>query len=295
MLVRVPKLSGFCPGVRIAERRVFSELETRKEDSGLYILGMMINNRNYIKHLTENGVKTVDSVDSIIPGSSLFIRTHGIKKELETVYDKDFRLIDLTCKNVKKVQLTIEEKAGENAFIIISGKKTHPEVIGLKSYGNDTLVIENEEDLNFFITEKTVEGQAFKPDNYSCIFITSQTTGSRVFFMHLLNKIKETWPEIEINYYDSICPVTERKEIEASELQKDVQISFVIGDRLSSNATKLFTRLYNSDTNTYFIEDLIELKKLKINLSSFDSALVVSSASTPSFVEKEVVEYLESL
>lgn len=294
MIVKIPRLSGFCPGVKNAENRIFAKLET--EPSGEHsVLGMMINNRKYIEYLASNRIKTIEDKNILKNGSTVFIRTHGIDRRLQASLSADYKLIDLTCRNVKRVQEIILEHSDKGAVVIITGKKSHPEVIGLKSYGRHSLVIEKEEELDKFITNPNIDGKEFRPSIYSEVFITSQTTGSRKLFEDAIKKISHRWPEVTVDSFNSICPVTEKKEEEALKLQQNTDISFVIGDQLSSNASKLYKRLKDADSQTWFIQDAVELKKLDIDLSIYTSALVVSSASTPEFVEKEVVEYLKSI
>lgn len=294
MIVKIPKLSGFCPGVKNAENRIFDELESNPAEDHS-VLGMMINNRKYIEYLYKNKIKTIDKIENISRGATVFIRTHGIDKNLQNRLSDKFKLIDLTCRNVKRVQMIIQEKAKKGAVIFITGKKSHPEVIGLMSYGENSIVFENQEDLEAFLNEPMLNGASFNSGGFTELFITSQTTGDRALFEETIESIKAKWPEAEINQFNSICPVTEKKETEALAIQKEVDISFVLGDPVSSNASRLFKILKNADPNTWFIQDADELNNLKIDLNSFGSALVVSSASTPGFVEAEVVEFLKHI
>ena len=294
MKVLIPKLSGFCPGVKAAERSIFDEIEEHPDDSHS-VLGMMINNSKYISYLGGHGVSTIDNTDSLEKGSTVFIRTHGIDRDLQNRLKKDYRLIDLTCRNVKRVQMIIREHSDKGAFVFITGKKSHPEVLGLQSYGRHTLIFETEADIKNFISQPMINGDAFNPSDFSEIFVTSQTTGSRKLFTSAIASIRDKWPEASIDSFDSICPVTEKKENEALLLQQKADISFVIGDPLSSNAGKLYTILRKADTRTWFIQDVNELKTLGIDFNSIRTALVVSSASTPMFVETGVVDYLKNI
>ena len=294
MKVLVPKLSGFCPGVKAAENRIFNEIIDHPEVRHS-VLGMMINNSKYISYLDENGVSTADKPESLQSGDTVFIRTHGIDRSLQNKLEMDFRLIDLTCRNVKKVQMIIEKHSKLGAAVFITGKKSHPEVLGLQSYGQFTKIFETEDEIRDFISNPELNGREFNPRDYSELFITSQTTASRRLFTSAIELMKKKWPDAVIDSFDSICPVTEKKEKEALRLQKEAEISFVIGDPLSSNAGKLFTILKNADERTWFIQDVDELKGLELDLGSIGTALVVSSASTPRFVEDKVVNFLENL
>jgi 4-hydroxy-3-methylbut-2-enyl diphosphate reductase len=289
MEVIIPAHSGFCPGVKTAEQKVF---ETKRARPGqtLYVEGFLINNKIFIAYLERNGIQTVESVEDIPAGSVVFIRTHGLNRHDEAVHRRTYDLIDLTCVNVKKVQKEIARRTEQGFVTVIVGTRDHPEIRGLVSYADGRhLVLENETDL---------EALAGTPVDGRKIFLCSQTTGSRVLFETVRRRLEEMvgtdHPE-RLQVYDSICPVTERKEEEALCLQRETDISFVIGDKLSSNAKKLHQRLAAAKRGVYFVEDLEELKSLELPLEQFRKALVVSSASTPDFIEREVTAYLSSI
>ena len=285
MNVLVPALSGFCPGVKAAEKKIFAE-KKQMDDKPIFIPGMMINNRSYISHLEAKGVITVETTDDIPQGAAAAVRTHGLNRHIERTLAETCSLLDLTCVNVKKVQNRISKASEDGAFTVISGKRSHPEVLGLESYADNSVVIESEDDLDIFISGK------LKPAR---IFITSQTTCSRKLFELTVSRIRTAFKDADISVFDSICPVTEKKEAEALELQKKADISFVVGDRLSSNANKLFNILKSADERVFFIKDLDDLLGLKLDYRGVENAMIVSSASTPEFIEKEIVEYLESV
>jgi 4-hydroxy-3-methylbut-2-en-1-yl diphosphate reductase len=286
MKVLVPEHSGFCPGVKNAENLIFREKQKRT-GKNLYVLGYMINNHSYIAYLSRNSILTVNSLDEVEKDSIVAIRTHGCDRHLEKKIREKFEVLDLTCRNVKRVQLKIWEHAEAGYFILITGKKIHPEIQGLKSYARNHYVIEREDDLTEFI-EKFA-------DNSKKIYIVSQTTGSQELFKKTLGEIQRAFgPTHTIEFYDSICPITARKEREALKLQEQVQITLVIGDRLSSNASKLFKILSENNGETHFFQDLGEMQKSGIEWADIEAAQVVSSASTPDFVEEEVIQFLST-
>ncbi len=294
MTVLIPKLSGFCPGVKNAEKNIL-KTKDELESQDLCVLGMMINNRSHVEFLNTKGIKTMDKPEDIPDKAVIAVRTHGIDRTLEKELSETHHLIDLTCINVKKVQKKIAEASAGGSSVIITGKKTHPEVLGLQSYAENFTVIETSEDLEAFIKNPEFSRSRSVDIHPESFFITSQTTGSRVLFDSTCSAVKEHWPETNVTVFDSICPVTRKKEEEALELQKQADISFVIGDKLSSNASKLFHLLYEADEHTYFIQNLEDLKSRNINLTDINKALIVSSASTPDFIEYEIKEYLEGI
>ncbi len=292
MQVIIPKLSGFCPGVRNAEKKLLQE-NNKVKPGRIYAYGNIINNSNYIDYLAGQDIQTIESVNGLPEGSYLAIRTHGINQAEEARLQKKFKIIDLTCVNVKRVQLAISEHAGQGYFIVITGKKNHPEIKGLISYARDFMVIETAAELEHFLKDCPL---LLKEKKYYKIFIVSQTTGSRDFFENTVNSIKKICtPDREIATYNSICPITNRKEEEALQLQQQVDITFVAGDTLSSNANKLFNVLAQKAKAVYFIADLNELISLKLPLTHYKRALLVSSASTPFFIEDQIRQFLENI
>lgn len=292
MKVFIPKYSGFCPGVKFAEKNLF-ELRRGKKRGDIAVLGELIHNRQYIDHLRERGIEMKEKAGDFKPGPEgvAVIRTHGIARGSEEALRDRLEVLDLTCGKVKQLQKTIEEHSKQGYFVVITGKKDHPEMQGLISYADDGAVVENEKGLDELI-EKRIRGR----ENVRKILVISQTTGDRVLFEKTADRIRAAMDDGELKMIDSICSINTLREEEAAELQEHSAVTIVIGDRISSNANKLFEILRENGKKTgqpvHFVTNLSELLKLRIDLKRFKSALVVSSSSTPDFVQKELVDHL---
>lgn len=287
MKVIIPKTSGFCPGVRRAEEGVF---QLKKTNRKVHIHGPLIHNQNYIAMLKTHGIESVNHHE-LIEGETLVIRTHGIPKDEENELAKKFILKDMTCPIVKRVQKSVEKASHDNAFLIISGKANHAEVKGLVSYAQYYTVLENSDELEFFLQNY----QTIIPLDIAKIFIISQTTYSSSFFELIKKRVQEIIQNIPIEIKNTICPITENKEKEALQLQKEVDFTIVIGDPNSSNSKKLFAILKNANSKTLFTQNCTHLKSLHCNWIDIHTILVVSSTSTPLFIEEEIVNYLKKL
>ncbi len=283
MVVLVPVSSGFCPGVKRAEEGVF---KLRNEREGVNLFGPLIHNQNYIQMLKTRNIKSVNP-EELPAGETLVIRTHGISRHEEKKLAEKFVLKDLTCPIVKRVQRRVEKASGEKAFVIISGKLNHAEVQGLVSYADYYAVIENHEELENFLKNPSIPAECEK------IFILSQTTHSKAFFETLCSEIKKHIKDIPIESKDTVCPITENKEKESLDLQKEADFTVVIGDPHSSNSKKLYNILKGG--NTLFVQNLADLNNQKQSWQGVKKVLVVSSTSTPRFIEKEIVSYLEGI
>lgn len=292
MKVYIPQYSGFCPGVKFAEKSLY-ELRKGKKRGDISVLGELIHNRQYIDHLRERGIDMKENAAEFKSGpeSVAVIRTHGVARGTEDELRGKLEVLDLTCGKVKQLQRTIEQHSKQGYFVVITGKKNHPEMQGLISYADEGAVVENERSLDELI-ETRVRGK----DDIRKILVVSQTTGDRGLFERTAERIKDAMADGELKMIDSICSINTLREEEAAELQAHSGITIVIGDRISSNANKLFEILkVNGKKNgqpVHFVTNLAELLTLGLDLKRFKSALVVSSSSTPDFVEKELVDHL---
>jgi 4-hydroxy-3-methylbut-2-en-1-yl diphosphate reductase len=295
MKVVVPRHSGFCPGVQQAEGRLM-ELAGNRPERSVFILGQLIHNAIYIDHLKRRGIRTIEDPAEAPEGSTIVIRTHGIPRELEERLRalKGREVVDLTCYKVKQVQEIIKSHSESGWFTVLNGKKIHPEVQGLVSYASDSIVVESRDDLESLIAASESSRDFFKSRGYEKVFVLSQTTGDEALFAELVRRLAPlcAGAGYEFKSHNSICSITSLRENEALSLQKETDVTFVIGDKQSSNARKLFNRLdERKEHAVYFIENPAELSSY--DLSRWKSAQVVSSSSTPSFTEKAVVDFLK--
>ncbi len=292
MKVYLPEYSGFCPGVKLAEKNLF-DLKAGEKNKKIYVLGRLIHNKQYIEFLNKEGVKTVDKAVDIPENSLAVIRTHGLDRREEEKLRRGLKVVDLTCGKVKQLQRYIESHAREGYSVVITGKKDHPEVLGLMSYAEDAYIIEDSGDIKRFIHQYRTRHKPFNKKGCRKILVVSQTTGKRSLFEEAAEVLKQNFSgECEIKVHDSICSITSLRELESVKLQKKADVTFVLGDPQSSNAGKLYQILKEKNSNTFFVENLSGLISIGLPLNTYRAALVVSSSSTPPFIEKEVAGFL---
>jgi 4-hydroxy-3-methylbut-2-enyl diphosphate reductase len=302
MRVITAKYSGFCPGVMQAEKKIFKERGCLT-DEHIYILGYLIHNQTYIDYLARNSVATVSDTAGVPEGSVLVVRTHGLQRQIEDDMREKFRVLDLTCPKVKKIQLLIRDYARKGYFVLITGKKDHPEVQGLVSYAEGSDVIEKDADIQRFT-------ESLENSSIQKIFVVSQTTGDPRLFEETVRMAgqKAASRGIRLESFNSICSITAMREREALKLQKEVDVTFVIGDRISSNATKLYKILAEDrqardagSQAVFFVNSkeealaAIESARLSRGGPRWETALIVSSSSTPAFLEQEIARCLEEI
>jgi len=280
MEIIVGKYSGFCSGVNNTYNKAKEEIKKGK----VYCLGEIIHNNQVIRELESLGMITVTSLDEVDDNSRVIFRAHG-EPESSYKYAKEHNLdvIDLTCGRVKVIHnKVLKEK--DNLFILIVGKKTHPEIIGTHGFClNNSFVIEDFSDIDKSFIE-------FKKSKYNKIYIVSQTTFSSDLFDKLVFKIKEIYKDYELKIDKTICDATEKRQKEVLEISKKCSKILVIGSKNSSNTKELYNIAKKNCNQVYFIESIDDTKL--IDFSDRDIVGVVAGASAPKYLIDDIVSTL---
>lgn len=284
MEVYVGKTSGFCNGVNIAvEKTRKATLENKK----IYCLGEVVHNRQVVESLEKEGMITVNNIEDIPDGENVIFRAHGeAKKIYERAKEKNLNVIDTTCSKVKAIHIKVEREK-ENSFIIVVGKKNHPETIGTKGFaGKNSFVIENEDDIldSYIEYEKTKLGR---------VYVVAQTTFSSKLFDEISKEIETNFAEAEVVIDKTICDATELRQAETKKMSKDFHYMFIIGGKNSSNTKELVKIAEENCKNVYSLETVEDIKNMKFD--GLKKAGIMAGASTPKESILEVKKFLEEI
>ncbi len=275
MEVMIAKTAGFCFGVKRAVDQVYEQL--KRNDKPIYTYGPIIHNEEVVRDLEEKGVKVIHSEEELaeLHDAVVVIRSHGVGKRVyEIMKEKDIELVDATCPFVKKIHRIAVEQNEEGRRLIIVGNENHPEVQGIKGWGNDnTLVIETPEQAT---SMPILEGEK--------LCIVSQTTFNYNKFQDLVEKVSEK--RYDILVLNTICNATQERQVEAKRIASEVDAMIVIGGKSSSNTQKLYDICRRECKNTYYIQTLGDLDPDCGN--SVRSVGITAGASTPNYIIEEV-------
>lgn len=279
--IKKAKSAGFCFGVEKAVEKVYDEINKNKK---VYTLGPIIHNQEVVKDMNEKGVeliKDVSELQNLNKDASIIIRSHGVTKEIHNkCLQSGLSLVDATCPYVKKIHRIVEKRANEGDIVIIIGNPKHPEVCGIKGWGNEkTVAIESIEDF--------INLELKKEENIS---IVAQTTYNHIKFIKIVEKIKNLG--YSINCFNTICNATHERQTEAMTIAKEVDAMIVIGDKSSSNTSKLVEICKKECNNTIFIQTLADLDKK--SLENVKSVGITAGASTPKHIIEEVQNNVRS-
>ena len=275
MKVIVAKKAGFCFGVKRAVDRVYEQIDQGK--GPIYTYGPIIHNEEVVRDLEEKGVTVLNTKEELaaLQSGVVIIRSHGVEKEIYDILEQNgIEIVDATCPFVKKIHRIVEEQGKAGRRVIIVGNGNHPEVQGIKGWGNaNTLVIE---------TAEQFENLSLLEHEKLCI--VAQTTFNYNKFQDLVEKISKT--RYDILVLNTICNATQERQVEARQIASQVDVMIVVGGKNSSNTQKLYEICRKECKETYYIQTLDDFKPEKAG--SVRSVGITAGASTPNQIIEEV-------
>ena len=274
MKVKLASHYGFCFGVKRA-------IKIAQEHKSSATMGPLIHNQKEINRLNNDyDVGLYNSLDEVKQDDTVIIRTHGIPKDdLKNLKQKDAKIINATCPFVTTPQQIVKKMSADNYSIVIFGDENHPEVKGVKSYGEDVHVVLEEDEL---------QNITFKYDKIATV---AQTTRKKEKYLEIVNYLILRYKEVRV--FNTICDATFENQAATRELSNEVDIMIIIGGKNSSNTKQLFTIAKENCPDSYLIEDETELESLWFENKSLCG--VTAGASTPDWIIQNVINKIHNI
>ena len=275
MDVMVAQSAGFCYGVK---RAVDMARDTARRGEPCVMLGSIIHNANVVAELEALGMRKAEAPEEIRPGETVLIRSHGEKKEVfQRLEALGAPCINATCPNVLRIQQLVAQAQEEGRTPLIIGEPHHPEVMGVASWSERSVILPGPEELEKWLAED--ESRRALP-----LTAAAQTTCVRTIWESSKEILKKQCTNVKI--FDTICNATHRRQAEAAELAAKVDVMVVVGDRKSANTKHLAEICREKCGRVVQIERAGELSS-----DLFEGCLVAgltAGASTPAGIIKEV-------
>jgi len=283
--------SGFCAGVRRADKAIREALEAKRDGERICTIGPLIHNSVYTERLRECGVEIIDvsDVEAIVKANvphptTVFIRTHGIESHLKEELRRiaaaypSLTIKDLTCPSVSKIHEIATERTSDSTHFLLYCNPSHAESIGIMSYatGEKSTFSSFEELDNINLDGKTP-------------IICAQTTQNLLEF----EKIKKNFKKLYTNaiFFDTICSVTENRQKEAVQLAEHCDALIVVGSKESSNTGKLYALCRERCPNTVWVETAADIPE---DFGHGGQNIgITAGASTPDVIIMEVFKAME--
>ncbi|MBO7302923.1 MAG: 4-hydroxy-3-methylbut-2-enyl diphosphate reductase [Clostridia bacterium] len=295
-MITVAKNAGFCFGVKRAVDTLLDAIENKRPGERIYTLGTLIHNGVFNAELEQKGVKITseDELCDLAKGAcesspvTVFLRAHGVPKETEELLERlsseneSFRYVDCACPFVKKIHNIAKKHSAPDKVFLLFGKEDHPEVVGIMSYFDYEKITFNSADELLSLAEN---GYFVKINNKIPV-LASQTTQNLAEWKKSQEILKNYCTNSLI--FDTICSVTEERQLDAERLSKECDAMIVIGGKNSSNTAKLFSVCKRNCPETVWIERADELTGDNLISCAHTKLGIAAGASTPLSVIQEV-------
>ena len=289
MIIEIDNGSGFCFGVTTAIKKAEEELA---QGETLYCLGDIVHNGMECERLREMGLVTINH-DQMreLHNAKVLLRAHGEPPETyELARKNNIEIIDATCPVVLKLQKRIKEQyetspnlpEGEEAQIVIFGKKGHAEVLGLVGQTHSSaIVIESSDEVT-------------KLDFTRDIYLYSQTTKSLDEFRRIIDYIQtHISPNATFKSFDTICRSVANRMPNISQFATKHDLVLFVCGRKSSNGKVLYNECLRVNPNTHLIEDPQEIEPEW--LKGIESVGICGATSTPRWLMEQCRDAIQNM
>lgn len=285
MEVKIFEPISFCFGVKRAIELV-NKIREEYPYNSIYLFGELIHNKSVMDELALKGIKVIEfsknsaeiQLNTFKAGDIVIFSAHGHDKNYEKILIKNgVKYFDSTCPIVK-VNLNRISKA--NGDVIFVGKEGHPETLASLSKGKNVYLY----DINSKFDYSQIKSEQ--------VYVMNQTTLSIFELKRIFKDIKEHFPNAI--FTDEICNESRIRQENIASISEDYDLVIVIGDKSSSNTTKLYDIANkNKNRKNYLVSNLDEVKT--IDLSQHKKVALFSGTSCPKYIIDEIYEYLRGI
>ena len=280
MQVILAQPRGFCAGVERAIEIV--ERALTLYGPPIYVRHEIVHNGHVVERLRAKGVRFVEEVEEVPPGSVTIFSAHGVSLAVDdAARARGLKVIDATCPLVARVHLEGARYARQGRDVVLIGHAGHAEVEGtLGRLTGPVHLVASAED----VADLKVE----RPDHVAYI---TQTTLSVDDTRGIIDALKARFPSIVGPDTDDICYATQNRQRAVLDLAPKVDLMLVVGAANSSNSNRLREIAGTAGVPAYLIEDATALDPGWLDGVSVVG--VTAGASAPEDLVQEVVAVLK--
>lgn len=278
LTIDIDENAGFCFGVKRAIDLAEQILDEGKE---LYCLGEIVHNREEVDRLHKKGMISITHEQlPDIKEKNVLIRSHGEPpKTYALLEDNNNNRIEATCPIVLKLHQKVSTAGTNHEFVLIFGKKTHPEVIG----------IIGQLSADYFVFERIEELELSKLPKQLTIF--SQTTMDLDAFRRACNYLIQSG--FELNVQDTVCRrISGKKEKLAAFAERHDVVIMVAGSN-SSNGKVLHEICLSVNPRSYKLTRVEEIQSDWFHPG--ETVGITGATSTPDWQMKKIAAFLSGL
>jgi 4-hydroxy-3-methylbut-2-enyl diphosphate reductase len=267
---------GMCFGVRDAIALAMEQAD----EQPLTILGDLVHNETVLAGLRESGIQIADQPNAIRT-ETVMITAHGTSQStLNRLKEQKHTVLEATCPLVHFAHRSLAKLANARFHPIIIGKADHIEVRGMTGDLSEYDVVLSEADIA-------------RLQEHSRFGIVSQTTQPIEKVRHLVELIRQRFPQSEIRFTDTVCQPTKNRQTAAVNLAKQSDIVIVIGGAQSNNTRELVTTCERFCARVFHLQTADDLQKDWF--ANAEKIGITAGTSTPDHtineIEKRIQEF----
>jgi 4-hydroxy-3-methylbut-2-enyl diphosphate reductase len=267
---------GMCFGVKDA---IALALETAKREP-LTILGDLVHNETVLAELRGRGINITQSPEAVST-QTVMITAHGASEQkLGETRNRGLNVVEATCPLVHSAHRSLARLVREGFHPVIIGKRGHAEVIGLTEDLKEFDVVLSDEDV-MNLREQSRFG------------VVSQTTQPIEKVRHLVQLIRERFPDSQVQFVDTVCQPTKQRQNAAMELARQCDVVIVIGGALSNNTHELVNTCSRFCRRVHHVQTAADLRPEWFG--DADTVGITAGTSTPDGLINEVEQQLKQM
>jgi 4-hydroxy-3-methylbut-2-enyl diphosphate reductase len=188
-------------------------------------------------------------------------------------------VLEATCPLVHVAHRALAKLVADGFHPVIVGKRDHVEVRGLTGDLADYEVVLTESDV------KSLRAQ-------SRFGVMAQTTQPIERVRHLVHLLRETFPESEVRFVDTVCQPTKQRQHAAVELAQQCDVVVVIGGVNSNNTRELVETCNRHCARVHHVQTVADLRE--VWFQSGDTVGITAGTSTPDSVIQAIESCLQA-
>src|SRR5262249_20737203 len=253
---------GMCFGVRDA-----IALALEHADAGpLTILGDLVHNPTVLSTREARRIAVAQDVAHVKTPTAM-VTAHGAsERTLARTRALGLTVIEATCPLVHAAHRAIASLARDGYHVVIVGQRDHVEVRGLTGdLDRFDVVLEDDDVLAL--------------EEYSRFGVASQTTQPVEKVRHLVQLIRQRFPQSIVRFLDTVCQPTKERQSSAIEIARQADVVIVVGGRSSNNTRELVATCARHCARVHHVQTDADVRP-----EWFDAATVVgltAGTSTP--------------
>ena len=213
---------GMCFGVRDAITLAHQHAST----TPLTILGDLVHNATVSADLQARGIAIAHNLADVTT-STVMVTAHGAsERTLAETRARGFEVIEATCPLVHVAHKAVRALVRDGYHPVIVGQRGHVEVRGLTG------------DLDHFDVVLE-DGDVLVLQPHPKIGVAAQTTQSIAKVRHIVDLIKQRFPDSIVRFVDTVCRPTKDRQVAAVDLARESDVVVVVGGANSNNTREL--------------------------------------------------------